>query len=663
MIALELFDNRYTLNRGRHRIDITPWVFAIAILSLILFIGGNVSAQDLEVAPTEKEPYLNRIVINGNESFLDKDLKSLMKTKEPSFFAIFKKPRINREDIRRDIAGLQGFYRANGFLDARVTLARIDVLEDETFADVIIQVDEGEATRIQRVDFHNEGIVPPDVLAKQIQLKPGVPFNPSFVNSDVYAIKHKYFEKGHLAVEVIDSISVVERSVTIDYRIVPGPVIATRSISVRGNQRTRDFIVMREVVLEENKVFYLKDAVETQRNLFETGLFTEAEVITEALDMENRTVDVVIRVRERKPAYFELGFGVGNIYGSRVTGGWGNRNLLGRGRMVAVRAEYSFGLFESGEYNFDDIDFKVRYYRYDIEFAQRRAFGTKWLFGVNAFLEKDATIEPLVVHSVGGAFVAARHVSEQTDLIIRPSYARIKREIPDGENELSTTLLVAGTINHDTRDFIMDPRRGGYRELRLELAGSVLGADNDFYGANVGLRKYWPWKRSVIAVRSRIGWASAYGVSKDTGVPVENRYFTGGGNSVRGFRENSLGPKGLIPTSSGGYEVANIGGEFLLVTNAELRFPLPLLSRWRFSSTVFIDGGNAWGDIKDVSWWNFRPSAPQDEVEQEDYWYSAGLGLRYNTPVGPIRLDVGFPIKKDELTENYRFHLSLGQIF
>ncbi|UCH82899.1 MAG: outer membrane protein assembly factor BamA [Candidatus Latescibacterota bacterium] len=651
------------MNQRNRRIDITPWVFAFAILSLIPWTAGNVSAQDLELEPKSKEPYLGRVLINGNESFSDKDLKRLMKTKEPSFFAVFKRPRINREDIRRDVASIQGFYRANGFLDAKVELAALDLGDDGAFADVVIRVVEGEATRVKRVDFHNQGIVTPEKLAKEIQLKPGVPFNPSYVNSDVYAIKRKYFEKGYLAVEVIDSISVVERSVTIDYRITPGPVIKVGSIAVRGNQRTKDYIVRREVVLKEDNVFKLGDAIETQRNLFETGLFTEAEIITEQLDTEARTVDVIIRVRERKPAYFEVGFGVGNIYGSRLTGAWGNRNIFGRGRMVAFKVEYSIGLFESGRFDLDEIDPKVRYYRYDLELGQRNVFGTRWIFGINAFYEQDATVEPLIVRSVGGALVGARHLSRRTDLVIRPSYARIERKVPDVPDTLSTTLLVSSTVSHDTRNFILDPRSGGYRDLRLELAGSILGADNDFYTASTALQKYWPWNRSVIALRARVGYANAYGRSKDSGVPVENRYFTGGGNSVRGFRENSLGPKRELPTSTGDGEVANVGGEFLLVTNAEIRFPLPLLSRWRFSAAVFLDGGNAWGDIHDVSWRDFRPTAPQDEVEEEDYRYSVGTGIRYNTPVGPIRLDVGFPIKKDELTENYRFHLSLGQIF
>ncbi len=651
------------MNKANHRIDITLWVFAIAILSLIHSPAHKVSAQTLEPEPTKKEPYLNRVVINGNESFPEKDLKGLMKTKEPSFFAVFKKPRINREVLRRDIAAVQGFYHANGFLDARVELVRLDLLENGAFADVIIKVDEGEATRVQRVDFHIEGVLTPETLAKGLYLRPGVPFNPSYVNADIYEIKRKYFEKGYLAVDVVDSVSVVERSVTIAYRITPGPQIKVRDVSVRGNRRTKDYIIEREVVLKQDEVFKLGDAIETQRNLFETGLFTEAEILTENLDLEAQTVDIAVRVRERKPAFFEFGFGVGNVYGSRVTGGWGNRNLFGRGRMLSLRAEYSFGLFDGGRIDFNQFQPKVRYYRYDADFGQRHVLGTKFIVGINAFVEKDATVEPIIVRSQGLAIVAGRHLSRRTDLVFRLSDARIKREVPDVGEERSTTRLLASTVSHDTRDFIMDPRSGGYRDLRLELAGGLLGGDNDFYAVNTAFQKYWPWLRSVVAVRARFGYANAYGGSKETGVPVENRYFTGGGNSVRGFRENSLGPRELLETTTGGVELTNTGGEFLLVTNAELRFPLPLLSRYRFSAAAFVDGGNTWADFSTVSWRDFRPTAPKEDVEVTDYRYSLGGGIRYNTPVGPIRLDVGFPIKKDEFTESYRFHLSLGQIF
>jgi outer membrane protein assembly factor BamA len=241
---------------------------------------------------------------------------------------------------------------------------------------------------------------------------------------------------------------------------------------------------------------------------------------------------------------------------------------------------------------------------------------------------------------------------------------RIEREVPDVEKELSNSRIVSGTFSHNTRDFILDPRRGGYRDVRADLAGGFLGGDNDFYALNTTLQKYWPKRRDlVVALRARVGFTDAYGSSKDTGVPVENRFFTGGGNSVRGFRDNSLGPTGMVETSEGTLEETVIGGRFLLVGNAELRFPVPYFSRFRFSAAVFADAGNVWSSLGSVDAKDFRLYASPDEITRDDVRYTLGIGLRYNTPVGPVRLDYGMPIKKDDTDRFGRFHLSLGQIF
>ncbi|UCG50638.1 MAG: outer membrane protein assembly factor BamA [Candidatus Latescibacterota bacterium] len=664
MLAIRVSTRKVVADKTALRTDTTPWVCAIAILSLLLTLPELVSAQEVDVSSKRKEPFISRIVINGNESFTDKDLKQLMTTKEPSFFAVFKKPRVNREVLRRDIAGLEAFYHSNGFLEARVELEKLRILEDQAFADIIISVEEGEPTRVERVDFETGGVLRAQELAKGLHMRPGVPFNPSLINTDVYTIKRKHFEKGLLAVEVDDSVSVEGKRVAVFYRITPGPVIKIRDIEIRGNRLTKDFIVEKELVFKQGEAFRLAKAVETQRNLFETGLFTEAEIIPEDLDIESQTVDIVVRVRERKSAYFEFGFGVGNVLGSRVIGEWGDRNLFGTGRRLGLKAEYSVGIFEGGEFDFESFDPRVKFYRYDLEFGQRHFLGTKVFLGFNAFLEKDATVEPIVVRSRGFAVGGVRHLSPRTDVVLRLSDARIKREVPDVGAEKSTTRLIASTISHDTRDFILDPHRGGYRDLRLEIAGGILGGENDFYTANTALQKYWGIGRSTtFAIRGRVGYADAYGSSKERGVPVENRYFTGGGNSVRGYRENSLGPTEEIETSTGELEETAVGGEFLLVTNAELRFPLPLLSRFRFSAATFFDGGNSWRDIESVDLRDFRPFADREEVAEKDFRYSVGFGIRYNTPVGPIRLDMGFPIKRDESTDRYRLHLSLGQIF
>jgi outer membrane protein insertion porin family len=639
---------------------------AILLLALVpaALSPQRARAESVDLPPKAKEPFIGRIVFNGNRSFSDKDLRRQMKTAEAAFFVIFKRPRLDRETLRRDTAALEAFYRANGFLDAKVALEKLELLENGTFVDIVISIDEGEPTRVDVVGFQGTGPVSEEKLSKDLRLKPGVPFNPSLVSADIYAMKRDYFDKGYLAVEIDDSVAVDGKSVRLLYRVEPGPVFAIRRIEIKGNRLTKPHIIKREVVFKEGDTFRLSKAIETQRNLFETGLFTEAEIVPENLDTEARTVDVTVRVRERKSAYFEVGFGVGNILGSRVTGEWGDRNMFGRGKRLRLKAEYSFGLFEGGVVDFKKLDPRMKYYRYDAEFGQRHILGTRFLLGINAFLERDATVEPIVIRTRGAAIAAARHLSPRTDLTLRLSDERIERDVPETGTEKSHSRLVASAVSRDTRDFVLDPRKGGYRDLRLELAGGVLGGDNDFYTLNTSLQKYWPKRRStVLALRARVGFADAYGASKDTGVPVENRYFTGGGNSVRGFKENSLGPREPVTSTAGDPMEVVVGGRFLLVGNAEVRFPIPYFSRYRFSAAAFADAGNVWRSLGSVDIGDFRPFVDKANVTENDFRYSLGVGIRYNTPVGPIRLDFGVPLKRDETDKFGRFHLSLGQIF
>jgi outer membrane protein insertion porin family len=587
-----------------------------------------------------------------------------MNTKESGIFSIFRKPRLRVDFLRRDIAVIGAYYRANGYLEATVELTEIRELENQ-FVDIIITIVENEATRVESVEFQTQGIISEEKLKQGLLLEAGDPFNPSMLASDVYAIKRHYFDQGYLGVAVRDSTRVEDKRVRIRYHVTPGPVISIRNIEISGNNETKVGIIEKELTLQAGDVFRLRDALETQRNLFETGLFTEVEVVPERLELGTRLVDIVIRVRERKSAYVEFGFGVGNIVGSRVVGEWGDRNPFGTGRLLRFKTEYSFGFFV-GDDEFEKFDPGVKFYRYDGEFGQRRVFGTKVQLRLNAFYEKDATVEDIIIRTRGAAIGGTRHLTENTDLFMQLSQERVKRQAPDEDDEESTSNIVGSTISRDTRDFILDPRQGSYRDLALQFAGGPLFGDNDFYTISSSVQKYWKVaNKTILALRVRAGFADAFGDSKDKGVPIENRFFTGGGNSVRGYGENSLGPTQLIEnTDTGLFEPSVVGGRALMLTNVELRFPLPLLSRYRFSGAVFADGGNVWASLRSIDFENFRPYVNDGDIRQQDYRYSLGLGIRYNTPVGPIRLDYGFPVKSEPgVDRSGRIHFSLGQMF
>lgn len=655
--------SRHLSNRGaRRRAQPILCVWLVATVLPASFAVRNALAQSPEGSGRRHEPFINKIIIEGNAFFSDKDLKGQMRTKESTFFSIFHKPRLDVDKLGRDIASLEAYYHASGFLEATVELERIADIPDEPFVNIIIRVTENQPTRVDQITFRGT-VIEENELGKLLLLKPGVPFNPSSLVSDLATMKRRYYEEGFLAVEIQDSVSVNDRRVEIQYRFDPGPVITIGDIEIRGNSETKTSLIEDEVTFESGEVFNLKEVVETQRNLFETGFFTEADVIPGDPDLETRTVDLVIRVRERKSAYIEAGFGVGNILGSRVFGEWGDRNFVGTGRLLRFKVEYSFGLFEPGRFfDFGRTDPRVTYYRYDVEFFQRRVLGLKLGLGLNGFLEKDATVENIVIRTRGGSVGGNRRISRNANVLLGFTQERIERSAPDTVSQ-STSHIVSAGISHDTRDFILDPRTGGYRDLNVGVGGGILGGDNDFYQIRTGVQRYFRWKSSwVFALRARLGYADFYGNSVE--VPIEQRFFTGGGNSVRGYDENSLGPRASSTDSDGNPIVTVVGGRLLLLGNAEVRFPFPLLAKYNFSGAVFADGGNVWASPGDVRLEHFRFYADRSDVTQEDFRYSIGLGIRYNTPVGPIRLDYGYPLKVEEGWDSgARFHISLGQIF
>jgi len=637
----------------------------VLLAVLVLLPLSKAFSQSTSSENSRRNPYINEIIFTGNQSYSDKELKKRMHTKEPSFFAIFRKPRLKSDYIRRDVGVLEAYYHTRGYFEAKVELLRLDYLEDGRFVDIHIRIEEGQATRVSGVFFSGSKVIKQSELRRGTRLKAGEPFNPSFLDSDIYLLKTKYFDLGYLAVMIQDSVAYSDYIAEIHYHIEAGPVIDIRNIGISGNRLTKNKIIEDELTFEQGQTFRLSKLLEAQRNLYETGLFTEVEMLPERLDTTTKQVDISVSLRERKSAYIEAGFGVGNILGSRIVGEWGDRNLFGLGRALILKSEYSFGFFEDNELALDKFKVSTRYYRYDGEFHQRRLFGKKVLLSFNAFYEKDATVDPITFWTFGLSASTRRRINRYLDMLVSLSHERIKREAPATISEKSTTRILTTSLVFDKRDFIINPKRGIYRSLRLQFAGGPLAGDNDFYTISGVLQKYINKKKTVLALRVRGGYADAFGQSKDLGVPIENRYFVGGGNSVRGYPEASLGPvenPGSTPsTFLGG---TNIGGRVLLLTNAELRFPLLYRWRLRLDGSFFMDGGNVWSGLKSVKIENFRMSAREDEVVQQDYRYSFGFGLRYNTPVGPIRLDYGIPVKREPgMDYDGRFHISLGHIF
>jgi outer membrane protein insertion porin family len=633
----------------------------VSLLSAAVVGASSANAQTEESAPPpEQAPFVNKVIFVGNESIPEKEIKRQMKTKAPAFYNIFRKPRLDMTILNRDIAQLEGYYHSAGFFEASVSLGRLEYSEDRRFVDIVISISEGQPTLVESVEFSPNSLIDGNELRKDLLLRPGEPYNASYLDTDVYALRSKYFDRGYLAVSIRESVELEDHRASIFFDIEPGTQITIQRIEISGNVRSKNSVIEKEIAFETGDICRLSKLVQTQRNLYETGLFTVVDISPENLDPLDRTVDIYVRVRERKSRYIEAGFGVGNILGSRLFAEWGTRNLLGTGRGLQLSTEYGYDLFEGETVAFNSMQFRNNFWRYDIEYFQRYLFGLKILMSINAYIQKDATVQNVVVRRVGGQLLSRRRLGRYSDILVGFTDEFIKRVVLGTvESEGEVRFLTSG-LSIDKRDLILNPRTGVYRFLRLKFAGGFLGGDYDFYTANVSSQWYWRLLRNdVVAVRVRIGYGDNFGQSDR--VPIEDRFFAGGVNSVRGYKNNSLGPK-IVDEETGDF--IPLGGNALLLTNVEMRFDIPLLSRINISGSAFFDGGNVWEDVKDIQINDFRIFKPDSDVDINDYRYGLGIGIRYNTPLGPIRLDYGLPIKVEEgQSRSGLFYLALGQTF
>jgi len=411
-----------------------------------------------------------------------------------------------------------------------------------------------------------------------------------------------------------------DRSMRIAFRVDPGPEAPFGATTFQGLEQTKEEFLWKKIPWEEGDPFDARLLKKANQNLVETGLFTTVRVSAgESLDGEGR-VPMLVELVERKRRTIKVGAGYKTDEGVGGKVSWENRNLLGGGEKLQVEAVVS-QIQYSGESTFTKPYFlrDDQRLRLEARVAEDRPDGfTSQNLSGQGSLERDVTDR--LTLGLGSGFKVSKvdQMGEKNDFIL---------------------VGVQGRMRWDTSDDLFDPHRGGRLNLQLTPTYDLLSSESNYVKTFMSYSRYFGlMKRPDVVLAGRVGLGSITGIARDD-VPADERFYAGGGGSIRGF----------------GYQLAGeldenddpVGGRSLLEMSLETRFKLTE----SLGMVVFLDGGSA-----------FEAAYP--DPGQEDLLWGTGLGFRYFSPIGPFRVDVGVPINKRSGVDNsFQFYMSVGQAF
>jgi outer membrane protein insertion porin family len=568
--------------------------------------------------------YIDRIVIEGNQALSARQIKGAMETQE-RFLWVLPFSKVQRKVFEDDAERILNLYADNGFIQARIESHEIRPEIERGKIVLRTRLVEGPQFRVGTVTIQGNEVLPEIEIKRLLTLKEGDVFNRSAVRAMVRGITDRYSELGRARVEVTPTTEVQSeaRRVNVALAIREGPEVYVERINITGNTRSSEKVLRRELRVVEGELFTYQKLVRSRQRLFNLGYFDEVNASIAPGLTPDRVV-VNIDVKERQTGVFSIGAGYSSLDGLFGVLDITQRNLFGRGQEVFLRirvgSESQLGL---------------------IGFTEPYLFDIPLRAGLD-FYDREREFDDFTEERLGGDLRASYPLAEYLTLsgVYRLESVNITNVADDATDDLrreaGTKLnsVIEFGLSRDTRDNIFEPTRGSRHVVDVSVAG--LGGDTRFYRI-VGETVWFfplPVLDLVWAVRGLAGIARGWGGEE---VPIFERFFLGGATSLRGQRTRSVGPRDARG------EV--IGGTSEVLFSTELI--VPVFPRFRIA--FFFDAGNAYGFGTD-----FDPT---------DLRLGAGAGLRFFSPLGPLRLDVGYNLDREPGEKSYQIHFSVGSSF
>lgn len=575
------------------------------MLKFYIFEGRKVSVDSIEIA---------------GSSLPEKNLKAIMLLKKGEVY--------NPDLLDSDIGRLEDFYNALGYLDASFSEPEVEIVGEG--ARIVVKVTEGPKYEITHIGIEGVKSIPGKDIYDAIGLKAGAPYNEVDVADARRRVITLYRNHGFLDIKVEVKRDFEKGLVRVVFRVDEGPMYFFGETVIIGNTQTKPEVVERELGYEEGKPLDMGKLVAARQKLYRLGIFRDVDL--RPLESYDHTSDVAVEVQESKPGVVEFGFGYGEYERYRGFVDIGYRNLFGMDKQASFRTELS-SLARRFILNYRDPWFLGKPVPMRVSLLMEEKKEENIDTGEVMYRLRRTTATIGIEKSLG----------ERTKLDLPYEFSLVKTfdvkpDVVLSREDVGTLAIssVIPAISYDTRDNPFDPKKGVFAGASLKFATFLLLSQTDFLKAQAHASTYarlTGWV--VLAVGARGGVAQ--GLRDTVELPLVERFFLGGRNSVRGFAQDTLGPKGKDGTPT--------GGNAFLQGNVELRFRVS--RNWRL--VAFVDSGNVWREISEVDPFQLR--------------YSVGGGVRYSTPVGPVRVDYGHKINRRPGETSGELHFSIGHAF
>lgn len=607
-------------------------VLFLAALPLLVAPGPAPAAQVGEIDALH-DWRLRALRFEGNAHVSSSDLRAVMATRPRRWFAVWRAyPPFDPIAFETDLDRVRAVYRSRGWYEARVTHdLELPAEGDDLVA--VVRVDEGPVVRVGSVDvtFTGEPLAEAERarLLERLPLRPDEPFTERDYERGRAYLRAAFRARGHALVSVDKRarVDLEQHSAAVDYMVESGPPCVLGEVRVTGADRVDPAVVRREVAFTPGMPFSETPLATTRSNLEKLSLFRTVRLEEEPREEaagEPCTVDVRIRVSELPPRAVSLGGGYDTDEGPRGLASWRHYDFRGGARQLGFTARVS-AIRRSITADFVQPRWPLHTSTVRlIAWQEQQDEDTYTLLQTRGMPRLEWNVTPRL----------ATFVFYRADLDLLSNVPRAVRRVLPGSAPSTAVLsgLALGASWNGTDD-LFDPTRGWIAALTVEPVG--LGGDLSFVRAVGQLQRFQPLPLGLVGTtRVRLGVAEPHGSSRE--VPLYERLYAGGANSVRGYARREVGP--LVNDDP-------IGGRSLIELSGELRRRITDT----IGAAVFLDAGQV--------------ALPVFDFPVDDLLYGTGLGLSYRTPIGPIRLDLAFPINKRPSDSAWQVYLSVGQVF